>query len=69
MADLFRKYRVERGGEVVSDRTMTFTLVPETDEAARLALYVYAGATDDAGLAAALKSRLRTNDFSPLPEE
>jgi hypothetical protein len=73
---LFRKYVVLRAdtAENVSDATLTFTLVPERDEHARVALRAYADSVarssdDGENLADEIYDRLDREDYSPAPRE
>lgn len=61
---------VRRNGEKLSDKTLTFTLVPGRDVAARKALKAYADEVFETipELALDIYKRLSKQDFSPAPE-
>lgn len=68
---LFKKYLVyknERGYDAVSERTFVFTLVPETDQAAKAALQAYADAVlgTNTNLALEIYQRIADDNFEPI---
>lgn len=79
MSGLYRKYDVYQNldcdhyyaGDEVSADTLTFTLVPEFDIHARVALHAYAESifNDNSELALAIFERIANDDYSPTSRQ